>query len=220
MAYIDRVNSKHRTVTIIAVAMLEAAAIYGVIQGLDITFRRADPVPNPEGFNIPLDPPKPLPEPSPIASHSPVPRDPVLDAIKPVFDLPRPRDSVILDPQPIPSPSPTYVAIADIKPSPTPNFNSRPVKPRNNPASWATSNDYPSRDLREGNQGLTRFRLTVGTDGKVLGCEVTASSGFPGLDRAACDNIARRARFEPATGPGGETVTGTYSNTIRWVIPE
>ena len=41
-----------------------------------------------------------------------------------------------------------------------------------------------------------------------------------GLDRATCDNVARRARFEPATDASGANVAGSYANNIRWVIPK
>jgi protein TonB len=54
----------------------------------------------------------------------------------------------------------------------------------------------------------------------VRSCTVTGSSGFPNLDKAACDNISHRARFEPAADDGGQRIAGTYSGTIRWVIPQ
>ena len=79
---------------------------------------------------------------------------------------------------------------------------------------------FTDDDLREGNQGVTQFTLTIGADGKVQSCMVTASSGFPGLDKATCDNVSRRARFEPATDGSGNRVGGTYSNRIRWEIPQ
>ncbi len=221
MAYIDRKNGAHRTATVIAVAAIEAAAIYGVIQGLDVVFTPREAEHRTEAINIKLDPPKPLPKPSPLPSHSAIPRDPMIDAVKPVTDFQPVRGPVFVapDPIPLPSPSPTFIAIAD-PPNPAPRFTPRAASPRNNPASWATPNDYPSRDLREGNQGLTRFRLSVSAEGKVLDCTIVGTSGFPGLDRAACDNIARRAKFDPATDASGEKVAGSYSNTIRWVIPD
>jgi protein TonB len=54
----------------------------------------------------------------------------------------------------------------------------------------------------------------------VVSCTVTASSGFPGLDRATCDNVSRRAHFEPATDGSGAKVPSSYANKIRWVIPD
>jgi len=54
----------------------------------------------------------------------------------------------------------------------------------------------------------------------VQSCTVTTTSGFPGLDKATCDNVGRRARVEPATDSSGNAVHGTYSGSIRWVIPQ
>ena len=62
-----------------------------------------------------------------------------------------------------------------------------------------TVNDYPTAELSAGHEGITRFRLSIGTDGKVQSCEITESSGFPRLDQAACANLKKRARFVAAT---------------------
>jgi len=61
--------------------------------------------------------------------------------------------------------------------------------------------------------------VTVGTDGRVVDCTITSSSGSPDLDAATCTNVTRRARFKPAL-ENGQPVQATYSNRIRWVIPE
>ena len=74
--------------------------------------------------------------------------------------------------------------------------------------------------LREEREGVTGFRVTVGPDGKVADCSVTSSSGSPDLDQATCDNVRRRARFQPATDGEGNPTSGSYSNRIRWVIPK
>jgi len=54
----------------------------------------------------------------------------------------------------------------------------------------------------------------------VADCQVTRSSGSPDLDQATCDNIRRRARFNPATDGDGNPTTGSYASTMRWVIPK
>ena len=77
-----------------------------------------------------------------------------------------------------------------------------------------------ARDLREGNQGRVGFALSLAADGRVAACRVTSSSGHPGLDEATCALVSRRARFTPATGPDGHPGAGSYSGTIRWVIPD
>jgi TonB family protein len=92
-----------------------------------------------------------------------------------------------------------------------------PIAPATNPGSWVTTNDYPSRALREEREGTTAFRLDVGIDGKVMACTVTASSGHGDLDAATCNALMRRARFEPITGGGGPA---SWTSRVRWTIPK
>ena len=92
--------------------------------------------------------------------------------------------------------------------------------PNGQPGLWATANDYPARDLRENHAGTVRFSLSISADGKVGGCIVTGSSGWPGLDAATCRLISARARFTPATNEDGQAMAGSYYGSIRWVIPE
>jgi protein TonB len=203
------------------VAALEAAAIYAVVTGLIV-----DIVPREKPGHL-IANEFPLPEPSPIPSppskpHDPVVRDPkLLHADKPFVALFPPAGTIITGPGPIALPSPEPVDLTPIpRPSPSRGYAPRFAKPRNSPSGWATTADYPGSDLRQGNQGLVRFSLTVGADGKVSACVVVKSSGFPGLDEATCGNVARRARFEPATDASGAKVTGSYAGSVRWVIPE
>jgi len=100
-----------------------------------------------------------------------------------------------------------------------PRFTPRSASPRNSPGSWAMTDDYPARDLHEGNEGTTAFRVTIGANGRVAGCETVRSSGHPGLDAATCKAVTARARFAPATDENGNTVAGTYSSSVRWQIP-
>ena len=93
-------------------------------------------------------------------------------------------------------------------------------EPRGNPGRWASQRDYPSRALREEREGTTRFRVSVGTNGRVTNCSVTGSSGHNDLDEATCKLVSRRGRFRPATDGNGDEVSGTWSNAVRWQIPQ
>jgi periplasmic protein TonB len=97
---------------------------------------------------------------------------------------------------------------------------SAPAKPKNNPGSWATTNDYPSRALSQEREGTTGFRVTVDAGGKVADCQITGSSGHGDLDAATCSNVKRRARFEPAKDKDGNPTTGSYSSRVTWRIPK
>lgn len=93
-------------------------------------------------------------------------------------------------------------------------------KPMGNPGEWVTTRDYPSEALRNEQEGTVAFRIQVGKDGVPSGCEVTMSSGSALLDSATCDLIQSRARFSPAMDGQGRAVVGTYSNSVRWTIPD
>jgi protein TonB len=99
-------------------------------------------------------------------------------------------------------------------------FTPKLARPIGKPGQWVTANDYPSNDLRAEHEGTTRFQLSIGADGKVRGCEVTVSSGFASLDKAACDNLRKRGKFAPASGTNGTAVPGTYSSAVQWKIPK
>lgn len=78
--------------------------------------------------------------------------------------------------------------------------------------------EYPSQALRQGLQGRVGFRLSVSADGRVANCVIISSSGHPVLDEAACQNVRRYARFEPAKRYG-EPVEGQYENAFDYSLP-
>ena len=218
MSYLDRKHTSHRTATIFAVTAIEAAAVFAVVRGLTVEFRPREVFPNPEATNIPLPqptvkPPEPLVLHPRITQHLPPEHPPIVPDSGPVVFRDFPVTPAVPGDAGLPKTAPPV-------PQPALGFAPRAARPLGNPGSWATDNDYPARDLREGNQGVARFSLTVGPDGRVQSCTINMSSGFPGLDRATCDYVSRRARFEPATDGSGAKVPGNYANKIRWVIPE
>lgn len=94
------------------------------------------------------------------------------------------------------------------------------VAPVTNPGGWVTSDDYPLAALRDGQEGVTGFRLTIGPDGLPRRCEVTASSGRADLDDATCRLLMERARFKTHRDDKGVRIGGTYSSRVRWQIPD
>ena len=120
-----------------------------------------------------------------------------------------------------PPPAPIILAPPPAAPvaPPPPAGPTKGATPKGNPGNWATTNDYPSRALREEREGTTGFRVSVGPDGRVTDCQITSSSGHADLDQATCDNVRRRARFTPAV-ENGQPTSGSYSNRVRWVIPK
>lgn len=97
---------------------------------------------------------------------------------------------------------------------------STPAVPLGNPGTWVTTDDYPSMSLRLEEEGTARFRVHIGRDGRVKRCEITESSGSSLLDEQTCAALTFRARFAPARDAQGNPAIGSYSNTVRWEIPD
>lgn len=208
MAYADQKTSGNRIIALIIVAAIHIALGYGLVTGL--AFEAAKKVVKTVTTIDIEEPEEPEEEPPPPPEKVDLPPPPV--APPPPIDLnPAPPPIQVIE-RPPPAPIQT---VAPPPPPPPPV----PPQPRGNPGSWATSNDYPSSALREDREGVTRFSVTVGTDGRVQSCQVTGSSGHSDLDEATCKYISRRARFKPATRDGSKVV-GTWSSAVRWQIPD
>ncbi len=216
MAYADQQMSGNRITAFIIVALLHLVLGYALVTGLayegvkqimkkvtTIDIKKDEPKKEPPP------PPKKLTAPPPIVA--PPPKINVSVAPPPV--------QTVVTPPPVPPP-PIIAPPAPVPAPPPPRFQPKGAAPKGNPANWATTNDYPSRALREEREGTTGFRVTVGPDGRVTSCSVTSSSGSSDLDEATCSNVTRRARFTPAMDGEGNPTSGSYSNRIRWVIPK
>jgi protein TonB len=208
--------SGNKIIAIILVALIHVAVGYALITGLAFSaVRKAIERVTTVDINEP--PPPPPDTPPPPQPDTPPP---------PV--APPPPISISVAPPPIqvqpniPPPAPVIRIVPPAAPPapPPPRFTPKGAQPRGNPGSWATTDDYPSRALREEKEGVTRFTVQVSPEGRVTSCTVTGSSGTPELDDAACRAISRRARFTPATNGEGQPVAGTYSNSVRWQIPK
>ena len=218
MAYADQEVSGNKIAAFVVVALLHLLVGYALVTGLAY-----------EGFkqvmkkvttvDIKKDEPKKEEKPPP----------PKKDVAPPPIVVPPPLVNINtrppdLDttPKPLPPPPPNLAPVsAPAAPPapPPPKFTAKGAVPKGSPANWATTNDYPTRALREERAGTTSFRVAVSADGRVSSCSVTSSSGSPDLDEATCSNVTRRARFTPATDGDGNPTTGSYSGRIRWVIP-
>lgn len=220
MAYVSSQSSASRARTGIAVAALQAAGIYVIIASLSYVVGPREKEIHTGGFPIPA------PTITPSPTKSPETRDRTLPSPSPI---PGPLASPSAGPSPQPSSStgtddgPLTGASASPSPLPTTEptraaFTPKAPKPKGRPGEWVTRNDYPAQDLREGNEGLVRFRLGVSAEGKVTSCTITASSGFPRLDAATCAKLSQRGKFEPGTDETGAKAVGTWYSSVRWAI--
>jgi periplasmic protein TonB len=227
MSYLDRTHDPRRhTAAIMAVGIIHAGLGYLLVTGLGGAIMERLPQPPLRGTQIPLTPvppPPPAPEPSP-AQIQPSAQRPM--APTPPITLPSPPGPMVdvFDPM-LPSVTEPLVQSGPIPsytpepPRPAPSFTPRAARPSNNEARWITNDDYPRRPLLDGAEGVTRYRVTVDTNGRVSDCQVTGSSGHAQLDSATCRLISSRARFEAATDETGAKIAGTYTGSVRWQIP-
>jgi periplasmic protein TonB len=222
MAYADQQGlSSNRIIAIIVVLLLHAFLGYALVTGLafeaikkakerlnvvDVEEEKPpeeEPPPPEEQQVIP-----PVVSPPPIVrTVSPPPTVSTVATPPPTFTMP----PTAAPPAPVTPPPPP--------PPPPPAGVTSPVKPKGNPANWANVNDYPARALSQERAGVSGFRVTIGTDGRVTGCTITSSSGHADLDDATCKNVSRRAKFTPAM-KDGVAIESSYSNKIRWEIPK
>ncbi|MEP3050540.1 MAG: TonB family protein [Erythrobacter sp.] len=94
------------------------------------------------------------------------------------------------------------------------------ASPSNSPSRWVRDSDYRAIWIRRGMSGTARFNLDIDRSGRVTDCTITRSTGHAALDTATCALVSKRARFDAAQNSAGATVSGTYSSSINWQIPE
>ena len=219
MAYGDSVDPKSRVVSVVLVGIITFLLGWLLVSGLAISVvkqvaKKLDVMdvqepPPPEEPPPPPPPDNKMPPPPPIV----IPKS-IVPPVNPV--------NVVQQAVPTPPPAPPpYIPPVAAPPAPpaTPD-RSRALRPRGREAEWVTTDDYPSSAIREEAEGTTGTRLGVGADGRVTSCEVTSSSGNAALDQAACRNLQRRARFEPALDRDGNPTASTYTKRVRWQLPE
>ncbi len=158
MAFTNTKTSKGRTGIIVAVAALHGVAIYGLITGLGIDYIK-ETIANLPTREYPSEPPPPEPAPP---QEKTKPDEPELRAPKPDVAIPRTDDTfyVPILPKPPVGHDPIIPDIFEVLP-PAPAFEPVRAAPKTNPGSWFSPNDYPTRDIRQGNEGTAHFLLTI-----------------------------------------------------------
>lgn len=219
MAYADREQSGNRTVAFVVVALIHLVIGYALVTGLAYEgvkqiMKKVTTV------DIKKEEPKKEPPPPPKKAAAPPPI--VAPPVKINVNVTPPPITTVTTPPPVAPVVPIIAPPAPVvaPPPPAPKFQPKSATPRGNPGSWANANDYPSGPLRREEEGVTRFRVTVGADGRVTSCDVTGSSGSSELDSTTCSLITRRGRFNPATDGEGSPVAGAWSSSVRWQIPK
>jgi periplasmic protein TonB len=221
MAYGDSVDPKSRVVSVALVGLITFLLGWLLVSGLaiDVVKKVAEKL-----DVMQVDDPPPPEEPPPPPPENKLPPPPPV--VIPPSRFPPPnttnviRDSVPTPPPPQP-PTPIITPPAPPAPPAAPPTvdRSRAASSRGNESAWVTTDDYPSGALRSRVEGTTSTRLTVSAEGRVTSCDVTGSSGDSSLDQAACRNLIRRARFNPALDRDGNAIGGSFNRRVVWRMP-
>jgi periplasmic protein TonB len=225
MAYGDNTDKAAAATSLFLTGALGLATVMGMYLAFNPEFAKKL-IAKTEVIDINEPPPPPPPPPPP----DPEPASPPIDAPKPLINLNKPSPIIVKETPPdvktVVTPkieikqAPAAAPLPPPPPPPPAKDMSKKAVPQGSPSRWATTDDYPSRDLREENEGVARFSVQIGTNGRVTGCSITGSSGHPGLDAATCKFVTSRAKFTPALDKEGNPTTGSFSSSVRWVIPK
>jgi len=223
MAYLDNVSPRDRATSIATVIAVHAALGYALVIGLQATGVISTERPIKTIF-IEDTLPKPPPPPDPVENPAPAPQQSQVYTPPIPFPLPTATTTTtVILPPPTPDVIPTSIpqTIPDV---PTgllpPAKDPIAAKPRGNPGGWIGEQDYRTSWINRDLRGIAGFRLSVGADGRVTGCEITRSTGHTELDTATCALLTRRARFEAARDSTGARTSGTFASSVEWRIPD
>ncbi|MGV2496722.1 TonB family protein [Pelagerythrobacter aerophilus] len=225
MAYIDSRTPRDRAKSVAGVIVVHGAVAYALLVGLQVTGVIED-VPRLTGETVVEVPIEPLPPPKPEVTPENTPTPPTsVHAPQTPLDLTAEMPPIEVRDVPLP-PIPEVVPNLFPKPETTPAAQATPAfdpvapRPRNDPGQWVTTADYRSSWINRELTGVARFRVEVGTDGRVKSCTITGSSGHSELDRATCDLVTRRARFEAGLDGTGAKTAATWSSAVSWQLPD
>ncbi|WP_375403766.1 TonB family protein [uncultured Sphingomonas sp.] len=222
MAYADQ--KANQSVAIGSVVLVHVGLGAALLSGLAVkVFEPIDPPLITK--NIPIEnPPEPPPEhkPKPVTKAQPRPsaRDVVTVPIRRVeTDAAPTYPTTTIEYPPLPPAPPTPEPRPYIEP-PMPTVSlARGLRPSGDQGRWFPQDSYPPAARRAGAEGRVSVSVDVGTDGRVIACRVTSSSGNGDLDAATCRLTTRNGRFEPARdASGAPTASTTALRNVRWAL--
>lgn len=217
MSYAQRKElSGNRTLAIIMVVVLQFALGYAIVTGLayNVIKKAAEDL---KTFDVEEEQPPPPEEPPPPPKDMPdVPPPPVQPP--PLVRLQAPPPPIVMQEAP---PPPVIPPVVQAPPPPPPPPPPRKVQSatsaRGDLRTLFSADDYPASAQSAGAEGTAQARLTIGTDGRVVSCDLIRSTGNGALDSATCNILRRRAKFTPARDSNGNPTVDTVTTPpIVW----
>jgi TonB family protein len=95
-----------------------------------------------------------------------------------------------------------------------------PAKRNEGHQHWISTYDYPEIAVQSRLGGIVKIIWSVQPDGRATDCKVVSSSKIPMLDKAACDAITRRARYQPALNATGQPTMTYDMRRVIWIVPQ
>jgi len=172
-------------------------------------------------INVEEPPPPPPPPDEPPPPDQPDTSPPPPNAPAPIIDIPR-DNPIQTTQQETPKEvyrEPARVVEAPAGPPQKGPSKARGVQPKGQ-KQWAAriQENYPRRAQQEEIEGTVGVRVTVTPDGRATNCQVTASSGSSILDNAACTDLQRYGRFEPALDDDGNPISASWPTRITYKL--
>jgi protein TonB len=215
MSYAQRKEiSGNRTLSIILVVLIQFGLGYAIVTGLayNVIKKAAQDL---KTFDVEEQPPPPEEPPPPPKDMPKVPPPPVTPPPLVRMEAPTPPiQTVEATPPPIP---PVVAAPPAPPPPPPPHKVVSAQSAKGDLRSLFSADDYPAAAQSAGAEGTAQAQLTIGPDGRVVGCNLVRSTGNGALDSATCNILRRRAKFTPARDNNGQPTTDTLTTPpIVW----
>lgn len=218
MSYAQRRQmSSNRTAAIVIVGLIHLVLGYAIITGLAYNVVK-EKLEDLKTFDVEDEPPPPE-EPPPPPEDTPLPPPPQVSAPPPLVRLDTPPPNISTTPviQPPMPPTPVVTPPAPPAPPPAPRIT-QPKSVVGSLQGLIRNDDYPTNAIENDEQGTVSVVLTIGTNGRVSDCSVSGSSGSRTLDSTTCRILKSRAKFTPAQDSNGSPTTGTFRQSIKWVL--
>ena len=91
----------------------------------------------------------------------------------------------------------------------------RRAAPKGNPGNWFRPEDFPNAFT--GDSAVVRFRVVIDASGAITECAIPSATKGEEFERATCEVLRKRGRFEPALDASGKSVASYYTNTVSWI---
>jgi protein TonB len=129
-----------------------------------------------------------------------------------------PPPTIVMQVAPTPPPMPVISqAPPPPAPPPPPHKTQSAQSAKGDLRTLFTTDDYPASAAAAEAQGTAQATLTIGPDGRVVGCNLIRSTGNGALDSATCNILRRRAKFTPARDSNGNPTSDTITTPpITW----